>query len=227
MVNVPTPTPRLASRPAHRQHLRAALKLLLALVIGLATSATASAQHHARVSNDIAERLRDGDGSTTRVIITGSRARVEAVAPAMGCKSENGCRTVRRLTSRRVSWPGLPRTPTSTSCPATSLVQAHMAVTNVAIGADQVHKDGWATGMKALTGNGVGVALIDSGVATMPQLRGRIAARLDFTDGKGNGNDDNGHGTHLAGIIAGGSLQAKQRDARRRPPGEHRQPEGA
>ena len=209
MVNVPTPTPRLASRPAHRQYLQAALKLLLALVIGLATSATASAQHHARVSNDIAERLRNGDGSTTRVIITGSRARVEGVAARHGLQIR---KWLQNGASIDVPAGFLARVADDADVDQLSgdlVVQAHMAVTNVAIGSDQVHKDGWATGMKALTGNGVGVALIDSGVATMAQLRNRIAARLDFTDGKGNGNDDNGHGTHLAGIIAGGSLQAK------------------
>src|SRR5689334_11997316 len=85
MVNVSTPTPRLVSQPAPSLSLKAALKLLLALVIGLVTASTASAQH-ARVSKDIAERLRNGDGSTTRVIITGSRASVEAVATRHGLK---------------------------------------------------------------------------------------------------------------------------------------------
>jgi serine protease AprX len=208
MVNVSTPTPRLVSQRSLQPFLKSALKLLLALVIGLATSSTASAQH-ARVSKDIAERLRNGDGSTTRVIITGSRASVEAVAARHGLQ-------VRKWLQNGASIdvpPGfLARVADDADVDKLSgdlPVQAHMAVTNVAIGSDQVHKDGWASGMKALAGNGVGVALIDSGVATMPQLSKRIAARLDFTDGHGNGNDDNGHGTHLAGIIAGGALQAK------------------
>ena len=208
MVNVSTPTPRLVSQPSRQQYLTAALKLLLALVIGLATSSTASAQH-ARVSKDIAERLRNGDGSTTRVIITGSRASVEAVAARHGLRVR---KWLQNGASINVPAGFLARVADDADVDKLSgdlPVQAHMAVTNVAIGSDQVHKDGWASGMKALTGNGVGVALIDSGVATMAQLRTRIAARLDFTDAHGNGNDDNGHGTHLAGIIAGGALQAK------------------
>ena len=52
-----------------------------------------------------------------------------------------------------------------------------------------------------VTGAGVRVAVLDSGVqATHPQLRGRVARRFDAFNG--NGNDDCGHGTAVAGVVA-------------------------
>ena len=53
-----------------------------------------------------------------------------------------------------------------------------------------------------VSGKGVAVAVIDSGVADHPDLAGRIIARVDLTGEQSNG-DPGGHGTHVAGLIAG------------------------
>src|SRR5262245_39332927 len=167
-----------------------------------ADAASAQDKRHARLSSDLAERVRVGDQREASVIVTGTAAQVDTLA------ARHGLRVSKRLATGAVvevpagALAALANDPTADHLSGNNVVGAQMAVTNQSIGADLVHQGGWAPGIGPLTGKGIGVAVIDSGVAPLPQFRGRIVASVDFTDDHGPGHDKNGHGTHVAGIIA-------------------------
>ena len=72
---------------------------------------------------------------------------------------------------------------------------SYPAVYPVVVGASAL----WTEGVR---GRGVSVAVLDSGVAPDADLANRIIASVNFADPR-SAADPGGHGTHVAGIVAG------------------------
>jgi serine protease AprX len=172
----------------------------------LSTSNAQAAGRRAHISDDLRGQLAAGNPTDIDVILTGTHAGVEAIAARHGLRVRRHLKTgaVVEVPAGRLST--LAEDPEVDQLSGDHPVRATLAVATAAIGADQA----WAGDVVAgVTGHRVGVAVIDSGVANVPALGGRLVARLDFTPegriGRGQVDDEYGHGTHVAGIIAASS----------------------
>ena len=190
---------------------------LACVLIVMASDASAQGRRP-RLSADLRHKVDAGDATPTSVILTGNRATVDAVA------ARHGLRIARRLATGAVldvpagALAGLATDAGVDQLSSNHEVWSSMAVTNEAIGATLLQSTGLPQ-RAGLTGKGIGVAVIDSGVARVPQLLGRVVASVDFTGS--NTRDEYGHGTHVAGIIAAADVNPFGQDTQGVAPGSH------
>ncbi len=93
----------------------------------------------------------------------------------------------------------------------TTLQAVTMSAARRITGGWQMQTPGLPLTGQSATGADVRVGVVDTGIdPDHPDLSGRVVAWRDFVDGRSEPYDDHGHGTHVAGIIAGnGHLQPR------------------
>ncbi|HEU4935507.1 MAG TPA: S8 family peptidase, partial [Vicinamibacterales bacterium] len=174
----------------------------LILSLALSPAVVEAGPHRARLSQDLEARLAAGSTGATSVIISGTETAIRSVAQRYGATVTKSLRggAVLEVTAGQLD--ALTSDPDVTHLSGDARVQRMTATTTEATGAPQV----WTgiAGLRGFSGQGVGVAVIDSGVAgEHSALRRHLLDALDFTGKKGTAADRFGHGTHVAGIIAG------------------------
>src|SRR5262245_45580288 len=172
---------------------------LFVCALGLSAAMPAEAAHRARLSADLSNHLQAGTQAID-VIVHGSRATVDALARQYNLKVRKYLRdgAVLRITAGQLA--ALAADESQDHLSPDASIRSTGDITAETIAADQV----WAGAgpLKALSGEGISVAVIDSGVDPQHEaLKGRVLGAKDFSGG--DGIDRFGHGTHVAAIIAG------------------------
>lgn len=69
-----------------------------------------------------------------------------------------------------------------------------------------IYQDAAVAAFPKLTGRGETIAVLDTGIANVPSLRGKVIGGYNFIDNNKNYSDTDGHGTSVAGVIAASSF---------------------
>ena len=183
--------------------LRRTCLVLLAGVVTCLAAMPADAQprwHRARMSRDLADRLQRRVEAPAEIIVSATDEGVDQLVALYGARLKKRLRGGAVLEATGGQIDAISQDPDVDHLSGNPDVHRMMAVTTEATGADQV----WA-GLRRLPGydgRGVTVAVIDYGVTAVGPLADRVIVSKDFVDGRGQGRDGFGHGTHVAGIIA-------------------------
>src|SRR5581483_9567223 len=179
--------------------MRTRFSIVFTLLLAGAPAAYAANGHRARLSADLQDHLQAGS-QLIEIIGHGDRDTVDAIAARYNLVVARylASGAVLRVTAGQLA--ALQQDEAVDHLSGNTRIRVSDVVTAESTGADQV----WAGSrdVPSLTGSHVTVAVIDSGMdSTHAALKGRIVATKDFTGG--DGVDRFGHGTHVAGIIAG------------------------
>jgi serine protease AprX len=194
--------------------MRRRMLVIVCLLIGLMfSSAHPQGQRRVTLSEDVKAAL--ARGQRVRVIVQAEENALQSVRArhGRGLRRQLAGALSLDLTPQEVGnlqWDG-GVTHISGDLP----VVADMAITNKVTAADKVW--GGTSGLLGLfatpgyKGEGIGVAVVDSGISEHTAIGSRVVARANFVSSEPTVTGDPfGHGTHIAGII-GGSASAASR----------------
>lgn len=192
------------------KHFRTKNVLIAVLVAASALALRGSASdHRAALSLDLLAHQGRHSSARARVIVHGTETEVAALA------ARHRLQIVRRLEHGAVvaaDAAELSRLAADAAVDHLSgdvPVRPSMSVSSYSTATDQVWA-GYAGGLLGLgavpgvNGQGVVVAVVDSGISTShPALAKKVIANVSLVSGDPSTDDAFGHGTHVAGIIAG------------------------
>ncbi|HET6873351.1 MAG TPA: S8 family peptidase, partial [Acidimicrobiales bacterium] len=169
----------------------------------------ASPTASATVSNALSKGFSAAsNGSSTDVVVTGlAQSPTNAVSCANGAVDDSlsvlnavHAQVANDQLTDLLAQPGVsvyPDVPVS--------VQSTVASTGPHTPSDDFLQETGATTLASAgdTGQGVTVAVLDTGISSLPDFSGRLIGGVDFTSARNPYSDAYGHGTFVAGLIAG------------------------
>jgi len=179
--------------------------LLAFLSLLLATPA-----HAGELAPDLTRLLAGGGQANTRVIVQTVGRPTALLLQLVGLRGGRLLATFDSIDGFVVTLP-LPLAPVIAALPGVERISLDLPVGGAADLTSAATGAGAAREETGLSGAGVGVAILDTGVARHPDLvtpTQRIVGWVDLVNGKTTPYDDSGHGTHIAGIIAGNGASA-------------------
>jgi len=167
----------------------------------------AQPEHHAHLSADLQRHVAQQAKDRARLVVHGDQATIDALA------ARHHVQVVRRLEHGAVIVAnGAEIADLAADAGVDHLsgdvpVRTWMSVSNASTAADQTRAGTSGLlgigGVAPVTGQGIGVAVLDSGISAHSALSKKVIANVSFVSGDPSVLDVYGHGTHIAGIIAG------------------------
>lgn len=195
-----------------KKHASKFLGLALFLAVTGQTLGLRGAPHRAHLSADLVLHESNRSSRRVNVIVTGSRDALTNVARQHGLSIVKWLSDGAVLSANSDELTTLAADSAIETLSGDPRVHVGMTVSNRAMLADQTRAGTRGLlglgGVPGVTGAGIGVAVIDSGIAPHAALKNKVVANVSFVTGDPSTNDAFGHGTHVAGIIAGAATNA-------------------
>ncbi|MGH9141906.1 MAG: S8 family peptidase [Vicinamibacterales bacterium] len=174
----------------------------------------ASEQKRAHLSDDLAGHVARHTSARTRVIVHGNAAALASLITKHHVQILRTLEDGAVISANSAEVDDIAGDSAFDHLSGDPLVKVGMSVSNQATAADQV-RGGVAGGLLGIgaipgvTGQGIGVAIVDSGISPHPALTNKVVANVSLITGDASVLDAFGHGTHVAGIIAGNATASR------------------
>ena len=168
----------------------------------------------AHLSDDLLGHLAKRTGARTRVIVHGDAAALSALTTKHHVQVLRSLDGAAVIAASSAELDELAADPAYDHLSGDPLVKVGMSISNQATAADQV-RAGVGRGLLGIggipgvNGQGIGVAVVDSGISPHAALVNKVVANVSLITGDPSVADAYGHGTHVAGIIAGNNTAAQ------------------